>query len=356
MAKKKQESPRRLVHQLAAEIADKTDTDIVIFAGGMYPFDDIRLNRLVRQNKSHTSVSVFLTTFGGSADSAYRIARCFQEVYKEGVFRIVIDTFCKSAGTLLAIGADEIVMSDSAEIGPLDVQLRKPEEIEERMSGLTATQALSTLRSEVYGTFEDFFVTLRRKTGITSKIAADVASQLTVGLFGPVYSQLEPMRLGENQRAMYIAAEYGKRLMAVADNVEKESLDKLIGEYPSHEFVIDRSEAGDIFKRLRSPDAGEMKIAAAVRGISLDFAMDDDINRPALVDILNISDSSDDEDQPDEKDDKKPKRNRVPTNPEQTDEAAAKGSGNATKNRRGTRKNGARKATVSGSESDGVPV
>ena len=32
-------------------------------------------------------------------------------------------THCKSAGTLLALGADEIIMSNLSELGPLDIQL-----------------------------------------------------------------------------------------------------------------------------------------------------------------------------------------------------------------------------------------
>ena len=36
---------------------------------------------------------------------------------------------CKSAGTLLLIGATSLIISDRGELGPLDVQLSKPDEI-----------------------------------------------------------------------------------------------------------------------------------------------------------------------------------------------------------------------------------
>ena len=47
-----------------------------------------------------------------------------------------VDTVCKSAGTILALGADVIIMSQYAELGPIDVQLQKEDEVGESTSGL----------------------------------------------------------------------------------------------------------------------------------------------------------------------------------------------------------------------------
>src|SRR5262245_59378308 len=143
MMRKRQENFRPELHPLAAKVSEALDADVVVFAGGVFPFDEDRFRTTIRGNAAtrKKNVLLLLTTFGGSADSAYRMARCLQEVYKPGEILIFVDTYCKSAGTLLAVGADEIVMSDCAEFGPIDVQLTKPDEFGERMSGLTATQA-----------------------------------------------------------------------------------------------------------------------------------------------------------------------------------------------------------------------
>jgi hypothetical protein len=43
--------------------------------------------------------------------------------YCTNQFRVVIPVFAKSAATLIALGADEIVMGESSEIGPIDAQV-----------------------------------------------------------------------------------------------------------------------------------------------------------------------------------------------------------------------------------------
>jgi ClpP class serine protease len=96
---------------------------------------------------------LFMATHGGDPSAAYRIARAIQHAYKtreqdptkRGQFSIAVDTVCKSAGTLICLGATQLFMTDDAELGPIDVQLRKPEEIGERTSGLTPVQAMDTL-------------------------------------------------------------------------------------------------------------------------------------------------------------------------------------------------------------------
>ena len=42
-----------------------------------------------------------------------------------GRLRVIVPDFAKSAGTLIALAADKIVMSDSSELGPIDPQFLK---------------------------------------------------------------------------------------------------------------------------------------------------------------------------------------------------------------------------------------
>jgi ClpP class serine protease len=80
-----------------------------------------------------------LATFGGDAHAAYKIGRALQNKYNAGsiisnhepLFDVFVPTYCKSAGTILVLGADRILMSAEAELGPIDVQLRKQDEVGE---------------------------------------------------------------------------------------------------------------------------------------------------------------------------------------------------------------------------------
>lgn len=102
------------------------------------------------------SLLLILFTGGGDPDSAFRIARYFQEKYER--FTLYVTGYCKSAGTLLALGAHELIMSDHAELGPLDIQMAKKDELIEKQSGLTVMTALSSLDSRSFRAFEQFFL------------------------------------------------------------------------------------------------------------------------------------------------------------------------------------------------------
>ena len=243
--------------QQAEKVSRTLDADVVLYSGAISENTDEDLIYLIRDKKNRKNVLFVLTTYGGSADSAYRIARCLQAQYREGSFILFVDSICKSAGTLIALGADEIIMSEPAELGPLDVQLSKADEIDEQISGMAPIQALNVLKNETFKSFEDHFLKLRYRSGrqITTKMAADIATRLTVGLFNRIYCQIDPMRLGETQRALLIAEHYGIRL--ASNNVKNGVLDKLIADYPSHGFVIDQREAKELFEHVRSPSDDE---------------------------------------------------------------------------------------------------
>jgi hypothetical protein len=71
-----------------------------------------------------SSIDLLLHTQGGDVDAADKIVRILQRrVGAAAVLRVVVPDCAKSAGTLIAIGADLIVMSDSSELGPIDPQI-----------------------------------------------------------------------------------------------------------------------------------------------------------------------------------------------------------------------------------------
>lgn len=154
-------------------------------------------------------------------------------------------------------------MTELAELGPLDVQIAKPDTLGERVSGLTPSQSLTTLKIEAFQCFEKFFLDILTASGhaITTRTAAMIAAKVTAGLFQPIYAQIDPMRLGEFQRAVQIAMEYGKRLDTWSRNLKEKALSRLISGYPSHEFVIDRKEAKTLFHNVEEPTDDEQSLS-----------------------------------------------------------------------------------------------
>ena len=207
-----------------------------------------------------------MTTLGGDPDAAYRIGRCIQRSYgllpapKQGEpvpsVSIFVDTVCSSAGTLVSFCGTELIMTEYGEISPIDIQIRKPDDVWERDSGLTPTQALDILERRSKSLFKSHFNQLRldNELGLTTKTSVEVASNITSGLLSPIYGQIDPIRLGEIERLMGITAAYGERLGR--HSLKDGALAKLLSGYPSHGFVIDQFEAEELFKKVSAPKQG----------------------------------------------------------------------------------------------------
>ena len=260
------------------------ETDLYCYFGSIRrPFDDYVIEE-IRTRQKHKHMLLFLTTTGGNPDAAYRISRCIQREYeleKESPgkksrerttreFYVFVDSLCVSAGTLLALGATKLILSDFCELGPLDIQLRKPDEPHERDSGLTPTQALESLERKSKSLFKAHFKQLRNDPdlSLTTKTSVEIAAKITSGLMGHIYAQIDPMRLGEVERLMGIAMGYGQRLAQF--NLHETTLGTLLAGYPSHNFVIDRREARELFKNIEKPKPMLEKLGEELRSYAED--------------------------------------------------------------------------------------
>jgi len=259
------------------------DTDLYCYFGTIRRTADDDVIGEIRNRRKRKNIIVFMTTSGGNPDCAYRIARCIQREYgleeREGEgnnrfkrsdrnFSLFVDTFCVSAGTLIGLGATKLILSDFCELGPLDIQIRKPDEPTERDSGLTPAQALTSLERRTKSLFKEHFDQLRNDSdlSLTTRTSTEIAATITSGLFQPIYAQIDPMRLGEVERLMDVAKEYGQRLGKF--NLKSSTLAKLLQGYPSHSFVIDRREARDLFKEVDRPKKSLRMIGEQLRSVA----------------------------------------------------------------------------------------
>jgi hypothetical protein len=237
------------------------DADVILYFGDLFRSPAERIVDQCRARRRRKNALLVLSTFGGDVAAAYLIARCLQRAYNtkadkeedRGEFSILGVGMCKSAGTLLCLGADRLFMTEGAELGPIDVQLRKPEEVGERTSGLTPLQALETLQTHSLNHFKRHFRQLRfdDELAFSTKSAAEIATNLSVGLLKEMYSQLDPLRLAEVERSLRVASDYGERIST--SNVREGGLARLLAKYPTHNFIIDRTEAHEIFEAVENP-------------------------------------------------------------------------------------------------------
>jgi hypothetical protein len=240
---------------LATRLAQARQAEILIYSGELTrPGDgDLSLGRNDRPRPPNCLL--ILRTLGGSADAAYRLVRTLGRQYRRLI--VYIDDSCKGAGMLLALAADELVISDFGELGPLDLVSQHAIMPGHGESGLAPLQGLQALRAEAQTTFENYLSRFRsrRSLGMTSRSSLEHASALAIGLMGPVFSHIDPLQVAEVDRAMKTATLYAQRLGG--NHLKEGALDRLLTGYPSHDFVIDREEAHDLFRTVRAPTAEE---------------------------------------------------------------------------------------------------
>lgn len=243
---------------LAALRAEEPDRDHILISNGIDRALHQMLSRRIPVYQAASRCTVFLTTYGGDPHAAFRVARCLRHYYEH--VRLAIPSYCKSAGTLIAIAADELAIGDMGELGPLDLQVTKPEDVAERGSGLDYMQGLQVALTHAQQAFGVFMEVKRGGLRLPMKQAADLATNMAAGVAAPLYAQIDPNRIGEMQRAIEIAKEYGIRLDEYTHNLQTDALDKMVAAYPSHSFVIDRKEAKKLFKRVHPMTATEVQL------------------------------------------------------------------------------------------------
>jgi hypothetical protein len=87
--------------------------------------DTIGLVELLHNVPRDSNIDFLLHTAGGDIDAAEKIVSMLRTAVGKGRLRVIVPDFAKSAGTLIALAADKVVMSDSSELGPIDPQFLK---------------------------------------------------------------------------------------------------------------------------------------------------------------------------------------------------------------------------------------
>lgn len=234
--------------------------DFFLYNGDIERGDDFKFIEFVDEAKNSDDLTLILVTRGGSPDAAYKIGRYLQSRYES--IKVFVPGFCKSAGTLLAISADELVFSPYGELGPLDVQMMRTDNIAGLESGLNISEAFMTLERRAKETFHDLITEIIGSSGgvVSFHTASHSAAEIVSSLYGPIFGRIDPEEVGSRARAMRIGEDYGKRLNEKFENLKPYALDMLSQTYSSHGFVIDMPEACALFKRVREASENEKNI------------------------------------------------------------------------------------------------
>lgn len=239
-------------------VAEEFDASVFVYSGAIDREGYGALVTCMQPSKKaplRPNAFLLLTTNGGDADTAYQIARFFHDLFQK--LYLFVPVKCKSAGTLLALGASEIIMGGVSELGPLDVQLMQRDEIGKRRSGLVVRTALKGLAEETLRAYEKVMLGIKRgsRQSVSFEVASNIAATIATGVMEPVYAQIDPERLGNDLRDLEVARAYGERLIGHGGNANREAVRRLVEDYPSHGFIIDKAEATELFTNVSEPSA-----------------------------------------------------------------------------------------------------
>jgi len=209
-------------------------------SGSISRFTSNRLYSAVTDH-SHTLTKplfLLLHTNGGKVEPAYLISKCCKKSAPK--FVVAVPRFAKSAGTLLALGADEIHMGIISELGPIDPQIGEYPAL-----GLgSAVEHIATL--------------CKKHPDAIEMLAKYLASNLNLH------------DLGYFERVSESAVQYAERLLAgkklPPGQTAAAIAQRFVYGYKDHGFVIDRDEALDILgPEIVKSDSSEYKLANRIQ-------------------------------------------------------------------------------------------
>ncbi|MCF6199816.1 MAG: hypothetical protein L3J67_10565 [Hyphomicrobiaceae bacterium] len=185
-------------------------SDWFIYNGAIERGRDLEFINLVCEKHASENCVLLLVTSGGDPDAAYKMGRYLQSKYE--TFSVLIPGFCKSAGTLLAIGANELIFTPYGELGPLDIQMAKSDQIAGMESGLNISEAFRALEERARQTYHRLTIEIINSSdGIVSfQTASHAAIEILSSLYGPIFSSIDPEEVGSRSRAMRIGEDYGQ--------------------------------------------------------------------------------------------------------------------------------------------------
>ena len=174
-------------------------------------------------------MSLILYTSGGSTSTAWNLVNLFHMFCDD--FEVIVLGKCMSAGTLVSLGADRIVMTKQATLGPIDPSIQHP-------LGPSIPGASLDARADVSVEAVNGYLDAIRASGCDNEFEASALLDLS--------NKVHPLVLGQIFRSRQQIRDLAQRLIVKRTSEEakaKEIIDFLCSESGSHDYTINRREA-----------------------------------------------------------------------------------------------------------------
>ena len=210
-------------------------------------------------------ISLILHTNGGHTLSAWRLTNLIRMFCDE--LEVLIPSKALSAGTLMSIGADRIVMTKQAVLGPIDPTLTNPLNPRAEIGGQPNLVPVSV------ESIRGYFSLARKELGIQdtqdlARILLDLSSHVHPVVLGDVFRSTEQIR--------FLAGKLLPRQVKDESSI-RSIVDFLCADSGSHDYTIDRREALELGLRVAKPS---QRLYGLLREIHLSYIEELKMLRP----------------------------------------------------------------------------
>ncbi len=241
-----------MTKNLIQKIQEKRNSKVITYVtGDRQPFvtkvaEDIipifarHLEKIGRQDK----ISLFLYTRGGDMITPIRLIKLMRSYADE--IEMIIPYRAHSAGTLISIGADKVVMGRLGELSPVDPSTGHPFNPE---NPLNQKQKMEISVEDL----NSYFLLAKEKAGVTNEQMVNVFEDLT--------AKIHPLSLGNAYRATRMAKQITEKLLMMHFDKtdDKEKIAKIVkeitGDICIHGYPITRDEAASLGLSVVEPDS-----------------------------------------------------------------------------------------------------
>lgn len=197
-------------------------------------------------------ISLLMYTRGGSTLAGWAIANLIQHFCDN--FEVIIPSKAHSTGTLIALGAKNIVMTKQATIGPIDPSVNNP--LNPNIPGAPPSAHVPVSVEAVNG-----FIELAKSNA--KSLRGDAVKDLIIQLSDKVH----PLVLGEVYRSKSQIQMLAMKMLnksGVPANKIKPIVSFLCSESGSHDYTIHRREAIELGLQIEKPQTDFYKEIKAV--------------------------------------------------------------------------------------------
>lgn len=210
-------------------------------------------------------ISLYLYTRGGNTLAAWSLVNLIRNFCTE--FEVIAPYNCHSAGTLIALGANKVIMTKQATLGPIDPSVNGP--LNPQVPGGNPNAKVPVSVEFV----NSYFEMAKNELGITDQ-------QSLANILINLSNQIHPLTLGQVFRSKSQIQMLAKRLLSYQeiDEIKKEEIIKfLCSESGSHDYTIHRNEATELGLKIEKPDSELYKIT---KDIFIDIEKELQLNEP----------------------------------------------------------------------------